>query len=61
MSIILSKQPPLIILRGVYKNLIKVGYIFLQKFPDELELAKITKDIEAIKLVINIHFTKDCY
>ena len=38
---ILSILISLVILRGVYKNLKKVGMIFLQKFPDELELNQI--------------------
>lgn len=55
---ILSILISLIILRGVYKNLIKVGMIFLQKFPDNLEIAKIKDEILAFELVEDIHAIK---
>lgn len=55
---ILSILISLIILRGVYKNLIKVGMIFLQKFPDNLELGKIKETILEFNLVEDIHAIK---
>lgn len=55
---ILSILISLIILRGVYKNLLKVGMIFLQKFPDDLELAKIKDEVMRLELVDDIHAIK---
>ncbi len=55
---ILSILISLIILRGVYKNLIKVGLIFLQRFPDEIELNRLTKEITKLDLVLDIHAVK---
>lgn len=54
LSIIIS----MVILRGVYKNLKKVVMIFLQKFPDELELNKITNEVKELSLVLDIHAVK---
>lgn len=51
LSIIISG----IILRGVYKNLMNVGAILLQKFPDQLDLAKIEKLFREIDGVKNVH------
>jgi len=55
---ILSILISLIILRGVYKNLIKVGMIFLQKFPDDIELDSIISEITKFDLVEDIHAVK---
>ena len=55
---ILSILISLMILRGVYKNLLKVGTIFLQRFPDDLELAKIKDEILELNLVKDIHAIK---
>ena len=55
---ILSILISLVILRGVYKNLIKVGLIFLQKFPDELEFEQLKKEIMDFDLVYDIHAVK---
>lgn len=55
---ILSILISLIILRGVYKNLLKVGMIFLQKFPDDIELATIKEKILKLELVGDIHAIK---
>ena len=55
---ILSILISLIVLRGVYKNLMKVGFIFLQKFPDELELSEIKQQINDLELVSDIHEIK---
>jgi len=52
---ILSILISLIVLRGVYKNLIKVGFIFLQKFPDNLELKKLKVELEKNPLINEIH------
>tara|TARA_Y100000768_G_C23871187_1_gene630534 strand:+ start:72 stop:938 length:867 start_codon:yes stop_codon:yes gene_type:complete len=55
---ILSILISIVILRGVYKNLIKVGLIFLQKFPDSIELDSIKNKISCINLVEDIHAIK---
>lgn len=55
---ILSILIAFIILRGVYRNLMKVGMIFLQKFPDDLELASIKEQILNMDLVSDIHAIK---
>lgn len=52
---ILSILISFVILRGVYKNIKKVGAIFLQKFPDELEMDTILDEIKSQKLVIDVH------
>lgn len=52
---ILSILVSLIVLRGVYKNLIKIGFILLQKFPDELELNKLKAVLEEDSLIGEIH------
>ncbi len=46
------------ILRGVYKNLIKVGTILLQRFPDEIKLESILEEISQFELVNDIHAVK---
>lgn len=55
---ILSILISLVILRGVYKNLIKVGLIFLQTFPDELEFEQLKKEVIEFDLVSDIHAFK---
>ncbi len=55
---ILSILISIIILRGVYKNLIRVGLVFLQKFPDSLELEKIKTQITNLRLVEDLHAVK---
>lgn len=55
---ILSILIALVILRGVYKNLIKVGLIFLQKFPDELEFEQLKNEVMELELVNDIHAVK---
>jgi cobalt-zinc-cadmium efflux system protein len=55
---ILSILISLVILKGVYKNLMKVGLIFLQKFPDELEFEQLKKEIIEFDLVNDIHAVK---
>jgi cobalt-zinc-cadmium efflux system protein len=52
---ILSILVSLVILRGVYKNLMKVGAILVQKFPDDLELDSIRDEIMVFDLVKDIH------
>jgi cobalt-zinc-cadmium efflux system protein len=44
-----------IILRGVYQNLKKISLIFLQKFPDEIDIETIQKEISSFDLVKDIH------
>ncbi len=55
---ILSILISLVILRGVYKNLMKVGLIFLQKFPDELEFEQLKNEVMELELVNDIHAVK---
>lgn len=52
---ILSLLISLIILRGVYKNMLKVGAIFLQKFPDDLEMDQIVSRIMLMDGVKDVH------
>lgn len=44
-----------VILRGVYKNLMSVGAILLQKFPDHFELSKVEKKIMELEGVKDVH------
>lgn len=55
---VLSVLISLVILKGVYKNLITVGRIFLQRFSSELNLEKIKQQILTIPLVTDIHSFK---
>ncbi|MEH0862438.1 cation diffusion facilitator family transporter [Halobacteriovorax sp. DPLXC-1] len=55
---ILSILISFIILRGVYHNLKKVGLIFLQHFPDEIEMNTIKEEVEALELVKDMHAIK---
>jgi len=55
---ILSILISIIIFRGVYKNVIKMGTIFLQKFPSHLELEKIENEITFLKEVLSVHSIK---
>lgn len=55
---ILSILISLIILRGVYKNLMKVSLIFLQRFPTELELDGLKSEILKIEEVKDLHAIK---
>jgi cobalt-zinc-cadmium efflux system protein len=55
---ILSILIALVILRGVYRNLIKVGLIFLQKFPDELEFEQLRDEVLNLDLISDIHAVK---
>lgn len=55
---ILSILISLIILRGVYKNLLKVAMIFLQRFPSNLEVVELKRQIESLALVNEIHAIK---
>lgn len=52
---VLSLVISLIILRGVYKNMVKVGSIFLQKFPDDLEMDRIVGEITSLESVKDVH------
>ncbi len=47
-----------VILRGVYKNLKKVALIFLQKFPEEIDLDDIKDKILKLKPVEDVHAIK---
>ncbi len=55
---ILSILISLIIPRGVYKNLMKIGLIFLQKFPDELEFEQLKNEVMELDLIKDIHAVK---
>lgn len=55
---ILSIIVSLIILRGVYKSLVRVVKIFLQRFPESLDLADLTGKIKNLELVTDIHAIK---
>jgi len=55
---ILSILISMMILRGVYKNILKVLSILLQKFPDELEIDKIEKELSGLELIENVHAFK---
>ncbi len=55
---ILSIVVSLIILKGVYKSLKKVVKIFLQRFPEDLDLSELTKKIKSLQLVADIHAIK---
>ena len=55
---ILSILISLIILRGVYKNLMKIGLILLQKFPDELEFEQLKNEVMELDLIKDIHAVK---
>ena len=55
---ILSILISLLILRGVYKNLMKVSLIFLQRFPDDLELVQLKSEILEIDDVKDLHAIK---
>ncbi len=52
---ILSILISLIILRGVYKNFLKVGSILLQKFPDDLAMESIVDEVLALENVVDVH------
>lgn len=53
---VLSILISLIILRGVLKNLIKVGKIFVQHFPEELERENLLKRIKSYTGVKDVHY-----
>ena len=55
---ILSILISLIVLRGVYQSMKKVGAIFLQMFPDELEMDQLIKKIKEIPEVLDVHQVK---
>lgn len=54
LSIIIS----LIILKSVYKSMVKVIKIFLQRFPEDLDLKEMTDKISSFELVADIHAIK---
>lgn len=53
---ILSILISLIILRGVLKNLVKVGKIFVQHFPEGIEREKLLERIKTCAGVQDVHF-----
>lgn len=55
---ILSILISFLILKGVYKNLVKVIRIFLQKFPEDLSLTEIKNEIKSLPEVKDIHEIK---
>ena len=52
---VLSILISVIILRGVWKNLKKISFIFLQKFPENLEVNKLKNEILNINNIQDIH------
>lgn len=52
---ILSILISLVVLRGVYKNILKILPILLQKFPEELKLEQIKKELIEFQLILDIH------
>ena len=52
---ILSILIALIILKNVYTNLINIGKVVLQKFPDDLEIKTLKHEINSLSEVIEIH------
>jgi len=52
---ILSILISIVILRGVYKNFLKVGAIFLQKFPDEVKVDKVEQQVRELDSVKDVH------
>lgn len=55
---ILSILISLLILRGVYKALKKVFLILLQAFPDDIQVDELSRDIQSIESVIDVHAIK---
>lgn len=55
---VLSLLIAMIILRGVYKGLKKVLAVFLNKFPDSLEIEEIRQEILMFDQVKNVHAIK---
>lgn len=55
---ILSILISLIILKGVYKNLMNIGLIFLQRFPDGLVIEEIRQAISQLPNVEDVHLIK---
>ena len=55
---ILSILISLIILKGVYKNLMNIGLIFLQRFPDGLVIEEIRQTISQLPNVEDVHLIK---
>lgn len=55
---ILSILISLVILRGVYKNVLKISAIFLQKFPEKLEVDTIKQELCKFDLINDIHAFK---
>jgi len=55
---ILSILISLIILKGVYKNLMNIGLIFLQRFPDGLVIEEIHQAISQLPNVEDVHLIK---
>lgn len=52
---ILSVLIALLILKNVYGNLISIGRVVLQKWPDDLELASLKKEILNFPEIVDIH------
>lgn len=52
---ILSVLIALLILKNVYGNLVSIGRVVLQKWPDDLELAQLKKEITNFPEIVDIH------
>jgi cobalt-zinc-cadmium efflux system protein len=55
---ILSILISIVILRGVYKNFMSIGQIFLQSFPESIDIKTILTKIRGLDLVIDVHCLK---
>lgn len=52
---ILSILISLVILRGVYKHFMSIGQIFLQSFPESININVILDRIKTLELVLDVH------
>ncbi len=55
---ILSILISLVILRGVYKNFMSIGQIFLQSFPSSINIEELLSEIKSIDPIIDVHCLK---
>ncbi len=55
---ILSILISIIILKGVFKNFKQIGNIFLQRFPENLDVPELKKDLLSLNLVNDVHGLK---
>lgn len=55
---VLSLLIAMVILRGVFKGFKKIMSVFLNRFPDDLAIEEIKKEIVSLELVQNVHAVK---